>query len=54
MLCFKLTLTPTLVRSGTKTPEEVDAAAALTTEATAIAVTITETNYLQTMNLKEK
>ena len=43
-----------MVGTGTKTPEEVDGAKALAAEATAIAVTITETTWLQNMHLKKK
>ena len=45
-----------MVRTGTRTPEEVDEAKVPTAEAAGIAViiTITETYCLQNMHLKEK
>ena len=42
-----------MVRTSTRTPEEVDGDKAPTVVATAIAVTITETRQLQNMHLKE-
>ena len=44
---LKLIPTPTMVRTGTRSPEEVDGAEAPAAEAAAIAVTITETIKLQ-------
>ena len=43
-----------MVRTGTRTPEEVDGAEAPTTVATAIAVTIAETSQSQNIQSKEK
>ena len=51
----KLTPTPTMVRTGTRSLEEVVGAKAPAAEAVAIAVTITETTQLQiNIHLKEK
>ena len=41
--CPKLTPKPTMVRTGTRTPEEVDGAEAPAAEAAAIVITIAET-----------
>ena len=44
-----------MVRTGTKTPEEVDGAKKVpAVEAVAIAITFAETRRLQIMHLKEK
>ena len=51
----KLAPTPTMIRTGTGTLEEVNGAKeAPATESVAITVTIAETRRLQSMNSKEK
>ena len=53
--CLTLIPTPTMVKTGTKTPKEMDKAnKILPAEARAIAVKNTETQRLQNIHLKEK
>ena len=57
LACPKLTPTPTMIRTGTRTPEEVDGAkvkAPTPAVVTAIAITIAETIKLQKFRSNEK
>ena len=53
--CLKLTPTPTMVRTRTRSPEEMDGAKEdPAVVAGAIAMTVAETTRLQNIHLKEK